>query len=248
MTFQFNVVLFKNLFWILLLIRYCFSFYGLCFGSEACEILAPLPESNNPLHWRLNLNCWATRKAPAWSPARPIETSLPSSPFIVLEHGWSIFSFYLFFHMGAWNAFASPPYALPLFYLVMEEREGDMFEVYFQGSNSSSSKQVYFVIQSEYIHFLGVFLHCHSSSLLAILLLLLSFGVCFSLLAQVCYLIHHHSDVAFSAGHTLLFRIVQPLDCWTQFSFCALSWNISVNNKILSFSGNRITDCDSSKK
>ena len=179
-------------------------------------------QTYNPCVGRLNLNYGPPGK-PLLDLLRLNETLLPSSPFIVLKHGWSIFSF-IYFHMGAWNASFSP-YALSLFYLVMEERRGYIWNIFpsFQ-IHLLYKALVYFVIQSEYIHFLGVFLHCLASSLLYCNYYY--HLVCVSLLAQV-YILFTTIQMWHSVlGTHLLFRIMQPLDCWTEFSFCALSWNI----------------------
>lgn len=202
-------------------------------------------QTYNPCVGRLNLNYGPPGK-PLLDLLRLNETLLPSSPFIVLKHGWSIFSF-IYFHMGAWNASFSP-YALSLFYLVMEERRGYIWNIFpsFQ-IHLLYKAWVYFVIQSEYIHFLGVFLHCLASSLLYCNYYY--HLVCVSLSpGPSLYLIHHHSDVAFSAGHTFAVQDYAATGLLNWILLLCFELEYSVNNKIPSVLRNSITGYDSSKK
>ena len=216
----------------LLLIQYCFSFMFWFSGSEACEILAPLPgiKLTTPALEGQVLTIGPPGK-PLLDLFRPNETLLPSSPSIVLEHGRCIFSF-IYFHMGAAIPFFGmlPSLHMPFLYLTLWwRREGDIFEIYFPGSKFISSIKPWYILSFK-VH-ISIFLVCSCIawqvlSCIAIIIIIIIWCVFFSLLAQVYILFTTFQVLHSVMGTHLLFRIRRPLDCWTEFSFCALSWNI----------------------
>lgn len=84
---------------------------------------------------------------------------------------------------------------------------------------------VYFVIQSISL-FLLVCSYITAWQILSWIAVI--FFMCLSPSLPIsCNLIHHPFRVLhWVLGTYLLFRSRRPLSCWTEFSFCALSWNV----------------------
>ena len=136
-----------------------------------------------------------------------------SIPFL---HGCCSFS---------WNASFSL-YTLLVLHLVMEME----IREYIWGTFSRSQIHlhealVYFVIQSIYLFLLVC--SCITAWQILSWIAVIFFG-CLSPSLPISFnLIHHSFRVLYWVlGTYSLFRSRRPLNCWIEFSFCALSWNV----------------------
>lgn len=135
-------------------------------------------------------------------------------------------SFHLF--IFTWVLGMLPSLHMPFLYFTLWwRREGDIFEIYFPGSKFISSRKPWYILSFKVN--ISIFLVCSCIAwqvLSCIAIIIIIWCVFLSLLAQVYILFTTIQMLHSVLGTHLLFRIMQPLDCWTEFSFCALSWNI----------------------
>ena len=125
-----------------------------------------------------------------------------------------------------------PSLPMPFLYFTLWwRREGDVFEIYFPGSKFISSIKPWYILSFNVN--ISIFLVCPyimawqvlSCIAIIIIIIITIWCVFLSLLAQVYILFTTFQVLHSVLGTHLLNRIRRPLDCWTEFSFCALSWN-----------------------
>lgn len=156
-------------------------------------------------------------------------------------------SFHLF--IFTWVLGMLPSLHMPFLYFTLWwRREGDIFEIYFPGSKFISSRKPWYILPFKVN--ISIFLVCSCIawqvlSCIAIIIIIW----CVSLSpGPSLYLIHHHSDVAFSAGHTFAVQDYAATGLLNWILLLCFELEYSVNNKIPSVLRNRITGYDSSKK
>lgn len=141
----------------------------------------------------------------------------------------------LFFFSGMF-----PPLYMSLLYLTWwwRWREGDIFEGHVPHPKSISSVELWYIFHSKQISlppWCALALWPGKLSCITIIFVC----VClFSSWLMSLYLIYHPFWVLRSVlGTYLLFRSRQPLGCWIELSFCALSWSVLWIIRSLWYSG-----------